>query len=158
MRIGRALLLLFAFDGIGAAQGPEKRDAELPANLTTQVQRLGCVILGREGPNVIRGEFGQQRISDWAILCSKARVTTLLVFWGGSGLGPAELWKTFDGDGQHLSSRRILPVDKKYIAAHCESANGKLPLIDHQGILDGFNDSVVHYYYQGKWLHLMVAR
>lgn len=158
MRTGCAFLLLFAFGGTGSAQGPEKRHAELPANLTTQLQRLGCVIPGREGLNVIRGEFGRQRITDWAVLCWKARVTTLLVFWGGSALGPAELWKTFDGDGQHLSIRRILPVDKKYIVAHCQSANGKLPPIDHQGILDGFNDSVVHYYFQEKWLNLMVTR
>jgi hypothetical protein len=158
MRAGSAFLVLFAFGGIGSAQEPEEKHADLPANLTTEVQRLGCMIPEREGLNVIRGEFGRQRITDWAVLCWRARVTTLLIFWGGSELGPAELWKTIDGDGQHLSSRRILPVDKKYIAAHCQSADGKLPPIDHQGILDGFHDSVVHYYYQGKWLHLMVTR
>jgi hypothetical protein len=85
-------------------------------------------------------------------------VTTLLVFLSGSESEPAEFWKTIDGDGQYLIPRRIKPVDKKYIAEHCHSADGKLPPIDHQGILDGFNGSVVHYYYQGKWLHLTVAQ
>jgi hypothetical protein len=111
-----------------------------------------------DGLNVVRGEFSGRRITDWAMLCSRGMVTTLVVFYGASESGPAEMWQTFQGDGQHLSIRRIMPVGKKYIAAHCQSADGKLPPIDHQGILDGFNDSVVHYYYQGKWLHLEVKQ
>src|ERR1700691_4855599 len=78
-RTNCAFLVLFAFVGIGRTQGPEKEHVELPANLTKEVQRLGCVIPERKGLNVIRGEFGRQRITDWAVLCWKARVTTLLV-------------------------------------------------------------------------------
>jgi hypothetical protein len=91
------------------------------------------------------------------VLCRRARVTTLLVFWSGSELEPAELWKTYEGDGTHLSIRRIVTVDGNYIAAHCRS-NGKLLPVDHQKILDGFNGSVVHYYRQGKWLHLTATQ
>jgi hypothetical protein len=162
MRTACAFLLFLWFGEIGTAQKQQGVDARLPTNLAAEVQRLGCTIPQRsesnEGLEVIRGDFGRKRITDWAVLCWRARVTTLLVFWSGSELGPAELWRTLDGDGQHLSIRRIRAVDKRYIVAHCQSPGDNLPPIDHQGILDGFDGSVVHYYYQGKWLHLTVTQ
>src|SRR5580704_5842386 len=159
MRTGCTFLLLLSVSCTGTAQGPEKRHGDLPANLKTALfERSGCVFPARSGNdkalNVIRGEFGRKRTTDWAMLCRRGRETTLLVVLNvnQSESEAAELLKTVDGDGQYLSgNRRIIPVDKTFIVAHCQSADGKLPPIDHQGILDGFDGSVVHYYYRGKW-------
>jgi hypothetical protein len=81
-----------------------------------------------------------------------------MVFWNGRALAPADLQKAYDGDGQRLAVRRIAAVDRGYILKHCPSARGKVPAIDHQGILDEFNGSVVHYYHQGAWVDLPVTQ
>ena len=139
---------------------PRGLNAALPAKLMTQVQKSGCN--AGESRNrelqVVQGKFAGPRVDGWAVLCSRGRETTLLVFLSGSEPEPVEFWKTIAGDGQHLSIRSIKPVNRKFIAEHCQLADGKLPPIDHQGILDGFNGSVVHYYNQGKWLHLTVEQ
>ena len=153
MRFQRAVLLLISAGSIANAHGGT---AELPANLQAEVQRLGCQVPDAE--SVIRGQFERAGLTDWAVLCSKARTTTLLVFWNGKELGSSELLKTYDGDGQHLATRRIVAVDKKFIVKYCEGARGNVAAFNHQGVRDGFNGEVVHYYHQGKWLDLTVRQ
>ncbi len=155
MRARHAFLLLFVLGAIGCRE----MDAALPADLMTQFRQLGCTdedLTSHHRLREIRGEFARPRVKDWGVLCRRGRVTTLLVFLIGSKSEPAEFFKTVDGDGQHLIGRSIKPVGKRFIAEHCQSDDGKLPPIDHQGILDGFGGTVVHYYYQGRWLHLNV--
>jgi len=140
---------------------PNEIDAALPAKLITQVERLGCApgeTRNKNSLQVTQGEFAGRRVKGWAVLCWRARVTTLLVFLSASESEPVEFFKTVDGDGQHLIGRSIKPVGKTFIVEHCQSDNGTLPPIDHQGILDGFGGTVVHYYYQGQWLHLNVRQ
>jgi len=140
---------------------PNEIDAALPAKLITQVERLGCApgeTRNKHWLQVTQGEFAGPRVKGWAVLCWRARVTTLIVFLSASESEPVEFFKTVDGDGQHLIGRSIKPVGKTFIVEHCQSDNGKLPPIDHQGILDGFGGTVVHYYYQGQWLHLNVRQ
>ena len=61
---------------------------DLPENLEAARQRRGCTIPqvpmidGRH--NVIRGEFLKPGQTDWAVLCSVGRVSSILVFWNGS--------------------------------------------------------------------------
>lgn len=92
------------------------------------------------------------------MLCWKARVTTLIVFSHDSQVKPAELLETYDGDGKNLTVRRIITVDREYIADHCKRNGTSLPVIDHDGILDTFNRPIVHYCHQGKWLELPVLQ
>lgn len=149
MRVGCVLTLLLTVGGVGSAQPSPQTDSQLPAELATQLQQLRCAV---PLESVIRGEFARPRATDWAVLCETGMITTLFVFRTDSGLRPDQLRKTLHGDGQHLSTWTIMRVDKKYIAAHCRKAHGKLPPIDHQGILDTFNVPVVHYYHRGEWL------
>lgn len=119
-----------------------------------KVQQLGCAIPqhadNSEGLSAIRGEFAERRRADWAVLCRRGTATTLIVFWTGSEAGWWELWETIEGDGVRLVGRPIMPVGRTYILEHCQPIDGVFPPIDHQGILDGFNGSVVHYYYKGN--------
>ncbi len=144
---------------------------ELPSNLRVVLERRGCtipqvpMIEGRQ--NVIKGEFSKAGQTDWAVLCSVGRVSSILIFWNGSVLKPADIEKTADldhlqswGGDKIVYSRAITPVGAKYITEHYDAYGGeKPPLMDHQGIDDAFvgKASVVLYLYRGKWLHLSGA-
>jgi len=157
MRTGYAFLLLLVFGGIA----PHEMDAALPAKLMTQFQQLGCTAEYLRSPPRLRaiwGEFAGSQVKGWAVLCRRGRVSTLLVFLSASESEPVEFFTTVDGDGTHLIGRSIKPVGKTFIVDHCQSDDAKVPPIDHQGILDGFGGTVVHYYYQGQWLHLKVSQ
>jgi hypothetical protein len=116
---------------------------------------------------VIRGEFKERGQRDLAILCSKDRVSSIVIFWGGSEktiteikASPDKDWLQGIGDSEIGFSRSITPVGKKFILEHYKWYGGpKPPPITHQGINEAFvgKASVVHYYYQGKWLRLSGA-
>jgi hypothetical protein len=94
-------------------------------------------------------------------------VSSILVFWGGTGRKPAEIATAPDkgflqdiGDGKIGYSRRISEVDSTYIVERYRRYGGpKPPPIDRHGINDAFIEkgSVVHYYYEGQWLKLTGA-
>src|SRR5271170_4162160 len=75
---------------------------QLPAPIQAELQRRGCTIPQVpmiEGPhNVIHGEFAKPGQTDWAVLCSTGRVSSILVFWNGSPITPAEISKAKDMD------------------------------------------------------------
>ena len=144
---------------------------ELPDNLVAALQRRGCTIPqvpmidGRH--NAIKGEFLKPGQTDWAVLCSVSRVSSILVFWNGSETNPAEIAKRKDLDrlqgwvgDKIVFSSAIAPVGREYILEHYRAYGGeKPPAIDHQGINDMFygKASEVLYFYRGRWLHLTGA-
>jgi hypothetical protein len=144
---------------------------ELPRNLSAELERRGCTIPQVPmiaGPhNVIHGEFAKPGQTDWAVLCSVNRVSTILVFWNGSELRPAEIEKMKDidrlqswTDQKMVYSRAITPAGEKDITKYYKAFGGeKPPPIDHQGIDDAFvgKASVIRYFYRGAWLHLTGA-
>jgi hypothetical protein len=150
---------------------PPANFPQLPAPVRTELERRGCTIPQVpmvDGPhNVIRGEFAKPGQTDWAVLCSAVHVSSILVFWNGSPLDPAELSKTNDADrlqgwgGEKIVySWLITPVGEKYIMDHYNAYGGeKPPPINHQGIDDAFygKASVVQYFYHGKWLQFSGA-
>lgn len=117
--------------------------------------------------NVIRGEFQKPGQTDWAVLCSVGRVSTILVYWNGSEIKPAEIARMNDSDrlqswtgGRIVYSRLIEPAGKRYIVEHYQAYGGpQPPPIKHQGLNDVFvgKASVVLYWYRGKWLQLSGA-
>jgi hypothetical protein len=120
--------------------------------------------------NVIRGMFAKPHQYDWAVLCSRNKVSTILVFWGGSTRNPAKIASAPDkGYLQRVGgeeyggigfSRVITAVDRKYVLDHYREYGGpRPPPIDHQGIDDGYEEkaSVVLYYYRRRWLELQGA-
>jgi len=184
------LVLSFAIVGSGFAQQPpsdlqsllESADRqvvrlspaafpELPKNLIAELQRRGCSIPqppmmdGRQ--NVIKGQFAKPGQTDWAVLCSVGRVSSILVFWNASAINPSRLAETKDidrlqggGGDRMVYSRLITPVGRAYIVEHYRAFGGLQPSpIDHQGINDSFvgKASVVDYLYRGKWLELQGA-
>ena len=144
---------------------------ELPKNLIAELQKRGCSIPQvpmMKGPqNVIRGEFAKPGQTDWAVLCSVGRSSSILIFWNASEVNPARIAETKDSDrlqseegGKMVYSRAITPVGKTYITQHYKAYGGvPPPPIDHQGVNDAFvgKASVVNYFYRGKWLQLTGA-
>jgi hypothetical protein len=150
---------------------PPNAFPQLPANLVQDLQRRGCTIpqehFKKEPHNVIWGEFAKPGQTDWAVLCSINRVSSILVYWNASEKNPAEVNKGEDqGRLQHLGgdvigySRVIEPVGAKGISVHnTEFPGPKRPPIDHPGIEDSFvgKASVILYYSAGIWLRLQGA-
>ena len=143
---------------------------ELPGKLSLVLQQRRCTIPQvsmLERHNVIKGEFAKRGQTDWAVLCSVGRVSSILIFWNGSEINPGRIAEAKDidllqsaRDNKIIYSRSITPVGKAYIMEHYTAYGGpKPPPIDHQGINDAFVEkaSVVLYFYQGKWLKLTGA-
>jgi hypothetical protein len=146
--------------------------SQLPKNIVSFLEKRNCTvpqIFGETTPhNVIRGEFAKGGQFDWAVLCSRNRVSSILVFWNGSTKSVAEIassddrsfLQTVDGAGNAGFSRAIDVVDKDYILEHYREYGGiKPPQIKHQGINDAFVEkaSSVHYFYRKRWLELQGA-
>jgi hypothetical protein len=189
MSLLRLVLALATVAGSGLAQSPtdferlvEAADLqvvrlspaafpELPKNLLADLERRGCtipqvpMIQGRH--NVIRGQFAKPGQTDWAVLCSVGRVSTILVFWNASEINPGQLAETKDmdrlqgwGDDKVVYSRAITAVGNAFIMEHHRGFGGpQPPPIDHQGVDDAFfgKASAVNYLYRGKWLQLQGA-
>jgi hypothetical protein len=144
---------------------------ELPTNLVAALQRRGCTIpqvpMINGHQNVIKGEFLKPGQTDWAVLCSVGRVSSILVFWKGSETSPTEIAKRNDvdrlqswGGDKIVYSSVIEPVGSGYILEHYKAYGGeKPPPIDHEGINDLFygKASEMLYFDRGKWLHLTGA-
>lgn len=144
----------------------------LPENIARYLQSRGCTVpqLWHDAVphNVITGEFARKGQTDWAVLCSKNRVSSILVFWRGSTKSVAEIARepdriylqVVDSYGKVGFSRGISGVGKDYILKHYREYGGlKPPPIDHQGIDNGYDEkgSVILYYFRGKWLRLQGA-
>ena len=146
----------------------------LPGSVRDDLDARACTIpqvycCNREPHNVVSGHFKDSRQVDWAILCSIDRQSTILVYWGGSAEIVSELSTTPDkhwlqglvGDNVGFS-HGISTVNAKYITDHARWYGGEIeipPVLDHEGINDGFIEkgSVVRYWYEGEWLMLRGA-
>lgn len=118
---------------------------QLPANLVSDLQRRGCTIpqeaFTKHPHNVIKGQFARPGQTDWAVLCSRKGASSILVFWHGSEMNPAEIAQREDRIFlQEISadeigfSRGISAVGKEFIIRHSRAYGGPLPPpVDHQG-------------------------
>jgi len=145
--------------------------AKLPLAIVSELQRLGCTIPQTDGApepqNVITGRFLSAANRDWAVLCSRDRVSSILVFPNGAIDGVREIesspdanWLQETGGSQIGFSRTIALADARYIMSHYEEYGGpKPPPLDHDGINDIFVEkgSSVLYWRQGNWLRLQGA-
>ena len=131
---------------------PSSAFLELPASIREDLTRRGCTIPQPHGAthaNVIKGRFTTARQTDWAVLCSIRRVSSILVFRGGSPSAVAELAAQPDlgylrviSEGEIGYSRALGVADAGFIRLHYERYGGrKPPPLDHDGIDDGFNES-----------------
>ncbi len=150
---------------------PPSAFLSLPAPVRADLERRGCTVpqvwTDSVPANVISGHFKTAGGTDWAILCSVDRVSTILVYWEGRADSVAELGSTPDkhylqgvGGGRTGFSRAIAVVDSGFIRKRYEWYGGQEPpSLDHDGINDAFVEkaSGVWYWYQGKWLQLTGA-
>lgn len=145
---------------------------ELSTPVRQELERRGCSIpqafSTRAPHNVIRGRFTTPTQEDVAVLCSKERASSILVFRGGSAASVAELASLQDAgflqvvgpDGAIGFSRKLAVADPGYIREHHERYGGpEPPALDHDGINDLFVEkaSVVWYWDGGRWLQLTGA-
>ena len=142
---------------------------ELPANIRRELEHRGCTIpqvrADKKAQNVVEGEFTRKGQTDWAVLCSVNRVSTILVFHDASERNRSEREADINklqvvGGDVIAYSRAISRVGREYILSHYAAYGGpKPPTIDHQGINDAFLEkaSVVHYFRAGRWLKLAGA-
>jgi len=143
----------------------------LPRSVLLELQRRGCAVpqpfTDSNHQNVIRGSFHRSGQIDWAVLCSRARTSSILVF-SNAGAGPteelarrpdAEYLQTI-GSNRIGFSRAISVASASDIRRHYQQHGGtKPPTLAHVGIDDAFvgKASVVWYWYRGKWLELTGA-
>jgi hypothetical protein len=143
--------------------------SQLPKNVVAYLKARNCSVpqafVNAAPHNVIRGQFARSGQFDWAVLCSRRRVSAILVFWNGSTKSVAEIahsddkdyLQTIDGNGKIDFSRAISVVGKNYILEHYRAYGGVKPSKSrHQGINDAFVEkaSSVHYFYRRRWLEL----
>ena len=154
----------------------------LPAEIQNELTARGCTIpqtfyaghpqdsKGVAQDNVVRGSFTQADQTDIAVLCSRKRASSILVFRGGSPAEVDELESEPDahylqgiGNGEIGFSRALGVASPEYIRSCHEAleAHGvpEPPLLDHEGIEDYFvgKASTIWYWYGGAWLRLAGA-
>jgi hypothetical protein len=143
----------------------------IPGWLRTDLGRRHCSIpqsFGVNRPhNIVHGFFNDGNATDWAVLCSRERVSTILVFWDEQAQKVAELSSEPDANslqvvlpGEIGFSRAIGVATPATIRGyHRAFADGGLPALSHSGINDAFvgKGSVVWYWHRGKWLRLTGA-
>ena len=143
---------------------------ELPTAIRTDLERRGCTIpqtyAANRRENVIRGRFTSANGTDWAVLCSINRESSILVYRGGEPTDVAELARqadrdflqTINGAGTIGFSREIDVAGVVFIRDRNKLTEGtSVPPIDHEGIDDVFIEkaSVVWYWHDGRWLTLL---
>ena len=141
----------------------------LPVSVRKELRRRGCTVpqpfTAKDPENVISGHFTSGNQTDWAVLCSRRGISSLLVFRGGVSSNPPEIAAEADRaslqivgrDGVIGYSRVIATATSGSIRDHYKAHGGpKPPLLDHDGISDVFIEkaSVVWYWYRGRWLKL----
>jgi hypothetical protein len=156
---------------------PASAFPELPKTLRKQLETLGCgvpQVPGEAEPqNVVHGSFARQGQTDWAVLCSRAGKSSILVFGGKPTTCSGELairddsnYLQGDADGRLVYSRQISSASGKkileYAKAFSQHDTGKAPAnprLDHVGIEDIFvgKASEIYYCSRGKWQTLQGA-
>lgn len=143
---------------------------DLPYAVKKELERRQCTVpqtfISTQPHNVIHGEFARNGQEDWAVLCSRGRMSGIIVFWGGAGEDvfafPASPDRNYlQGTGSGIAySRAIGAVGKDYILERHEWYGGpEPPDITHEGINVAFVEkaSSVLYFEKGEWLNLQGA-
>jgi hypothetical protein len=147
----------------------------LPQTIKRDLERRHCTVPQPDpaaiGPtpdrdrlhNVIHGHFQSGRQTDWAVLCSRNRVSTILVFWGGRANNVSELEQRPDanvlqdwGMDTIVFSRTIAVASEADIRDYFRRDEAKPPVLEHAGIEDIFlgKASSVWYWRTGRWVRL----
>ncbi len=141
---------------------------QLPPLVVADLEARQCTIpqtfTKREPHNVVSGSFIKRGEVDWAILCSRNGVSTILVYPSGRVQSVHELatepdsryLQIIDGEGTIGFSRMIGRASTDYITRR-RPESIRSTSIDKDGIEDIFVEkaSVIRYLYRGKWTEFM---
>src|SRR5713226_6383077 len=79
---------------------PPTSFSELPKPIVRYLKLKRCTIpqlwYEPKPHNVIRDMFARRGQFDWAVLCSRNKISTIFVFWNGSTAGPSQIAKAAD--------------------------------------------------------------
>lgn len=167
-----ALLLLTLMVGVETAEAGKKRVGtplkymrpaafeELPESIVRNLESRKCMIpqypkawTATDRINLVRGEFAKAGQNDWSVICADATDETLLVFWNGTDKDPAEI-----ALGPRDTYLVTAKVPKETIAqTYAAQMKGVTPDHDAIGVTGNDNQTVVHYFHDGKWMDLHPA-
>lgn len=144
---------------------------KLPSEVRADLERRGCRIPQASGPdvsrseqshpnNVLVGAFTGRRTRDWAVLCSVADTSRILVYHDGrpqrvDSLAPhgdaLYLAKERDAWGFYRVLMRATPEQIRRLAR--DWGDPAPPRLDHLGIEDYFagKASEIHFFRLGRW-------
>ena len=137
----------------------------LPKAVVREMKRRECLIpqtyISSQTHNAILGSFQKKGTKDWAVLCSKKRVSSVLVFWGGSpdkvdemSSSPDKNWLQGIDEKRIGFSRYIGRSEPRRISEYqARDGGSKPPSFSHDGIEESFLEkaSTIHYYDKGVW-------
>lgn len=141
---------------------------QLPPLVVADLEARHCTIpqtfAEREPHNVVSGSFTKRGEVDWAILCSRNGVSTILVYPSGRVKSVHELGTGSDyGYLQVIDGEGTIGFSRKIDRASIDYVKRRLPpsvpttSIDKDGIEDIFVEkaSVIRYLYRRKWTEFM---
>ena len=140
----------------------------LPTKVRIALEQRGCTIPQpydtEDHLNVVSGTFVSPGRISWAVLCSRERQSTILVFYG-NGFGRVDAiaqeadiqyLQTVSGNGNIGYSRRLGVATPKEIRRYFERDAQNQQRVDHDGLDDAFigKSSVVWYRSSNQWIRL----
>ena len=151
---------------------PPSAYANLPGEVRVDLERRGCRIPQASGPdvaasyqshpnNVLVGAFTGHRTQDWAVLCSIADSSRILVYHHGRSQRVDSLARY--GDAVYLGKERdawgfyrvLMKATPARIRRNAAAWSGPTPpsSLDHLGLEDYFagKGSTIYYYRLGRW-------
>lgn len=143
---------------------------ELPANLRADLAERQCTVpqpFGAPQPaNVMTGKFTDPGHTDWAVLCSRNRVSTILVYPSGTTKKVHELGSSDDSSylqvvagGAIGFSRQLSVAAPAVVSRYLRRDGAPATKVSRQGIEDAFvgKASSVWYWNGARWLRLAAA-
>ncbi|MFA5162607.1 MAG: hypothetical protein WC421_10215 [Elusimicrobiales bacterium] len=176
MQLQRARARLLARAAHEIKRLPPSAFPKLPAKLRAELERRRCTIpqaAGFSAPhNVISGSFDRPGQTDWAVLCSRDGMSSVIMFWNslpdnaGAIAAPAEDKNWLDESGEQVCYRRYLSAARADYMKEIVSAAQKPGLpggiapkqVDHDGISDAMlsRPSSILYRVNRNWLEFPV--
>ncbi len=153
---------------------------DISAEVRVDLERRGCRVpqtyLSDKPHNIAKGRFISARQIDTAVLCSRNRVSEILIYRGGNvhtvdrleSSSDEQWFQTIDGQGTFGYSRNIVAASTALILerleAHIDEEKlglhpvdpSSMPRIAHDGLIHAFAEkgSSIWYWNGRKWMEL----
>jgi len=140
----------------------------MPDKIVNHLIKIGCTIPQSYGSNrlhnIIWGEFAKKGQKDWAVLCSRDKTSSVLIFWGGEVTCPSEIRMSKDriwltNTGERIEYARMLNpagIDNKEILVK-DRKEEKSIVAEHMGIeeISLEKGSTIYFCHNGEWVEFI---